>query len=88
MSLIRKRLINGGLENLFGVKGGIFGMAKKVHSVSLKGILDMNNVEVHEITKDGEFVYDLKKILHEFHDKQISLVIKEENELPTKDMEE
>ena len=63
-------------------------MAKKVHSVSLKGILDMNNVEVHEITKDGEFVYDLKKILHDFHDKQVNIVIKEENKLPTKDMEE
>jgi hypothetical protein len=62
--------------------------AKKVHAVSLKGILDMDLVEVTEITKDAEYVYDLKAILQEFNGKQVSIAIKEDSELPTKDMEE
>ena len=64
-------------------------MAKKVHSVSVKGLFDMNVMEITEVKKDqGDFVYDFKKILEEFDGKNISVTIKEEDKLPTKDMEE
>lgn len=56
-------------------------MAKKVHSVSLKGYLDTSTGTVTDITKDGEYVYDLQEILNEFHDKHVSISIKEEIEL-------
>ena len=59
--------------------------SKKVNQVSLKGELNMDLVEITEVTKEAEFVYDFKAILHEFDGKQVSITIKEENELPVKE---
>lgn len=59
--------------------------SKKINQVSLKGELNLDNVEITEITKEGEFVYDFKQILQEFDGKQISISLKEENELPVKE---
>lgn len=59
--------------------------SKKTNQVSLKGELNMDLVEVTEVTKEGEFVYDFKQILQEFDGKQVSITIKEENELPVKE---
>jgi len=60
-------------------------MAKKVHSVSLKGELDVDTMELTEVTKEGEFVYDFLKIIQEFDGKTIKFSIAEEAEIPTKD---
>lgn len=47
----------------------------------------MDVMEVTELTKDDELRYDFKEILSEFNGKQVSITIKEENELPVKDNE-
>jgi len=60
-------------------------MAKKVNQVNLKGKLNMDLVEITEITKEGEFVYDFKQILQDFDGKQVTITVKEENELPIKE---
>lgn len=62
-------------------------MAKKVHSISIKGNLDVGTMELTEITKDAENVYDFLKILQEFDGKTVKFSIAEEEELATKDME-
>jgi hypothetical protein len=62
-------------------------MAKKVHSVSIKGTLDIGTMELTEITKEAENVYDFLKILQDFDGKTIKFSIAKEEELPTKDME-
>lgn len=59
--------------------------SKKINQVTLKGELNMDLVEVTEITREGEFVYDLKEILQEFNGKNITLTLKEENELAVKE---
>lgn len=54
-------------------------MAKRVHSVSLKGILHDDNI-VEELGKNDEpsEYYSLAEILDEFRDKMVSITIKEE----------
>lgn len=61
--------------------------SKKVHAVNLKGLLDLDVMEVTEQTKEAEFTYDFLAILRDFDGKQVSISIKEEVELPTKDEE-
>jgi len=66
-------------------------MAKKVHQVGFKGILDVdiNTGEgtITEIVKEVENVYNFFETLMEFNGKHITISIKEENELPTVDGE-
>jgi hypothetical protein len=62
-------------------------MAKKIHSVALKGILDIDVMEIVEQTKEAEFTYDFLEVLRDFDGKQVSISIKEEQELPVKDEE-
>lgn len=59
--------------------------SKKVNQVNLKGELNLDTVEITEVTKEGEFVYDFRQILEAFDGKQVSVMIKEENELPVKE---
>ncbi|MGM7720508.1 YonK family protein [Metabacillus sp. Hm71] len=59
--------------------------SKKVNQVNLKGIFDMDVMEVTEQTKETELVYDFKEILSDFNGKTVSITIKEENELPIKE---
>jgi hypothetical protein len=59
--------------------------SKKVNTVNLKGVLDMNQMEITELAKDGEFTYDFLEILKGFDGKTISLSVKEEEELPVKE---
>lgn len=61
--------------------------SKKVNAVNLKGILDLDTMEMTEQTKEAEFVYDFLEILRDFDGKQVSISIKEEVELPVKDEE-
>ena len=61
--------------------------SKKVHAVNLKGIFDLDVMEVVEQTKEAEFTYDFLEVLREFDGKQVSISIKEEVELPVKDNE-
>lgn len=61
--------------------------SKKVNQVSLKGAFELDTMEVTEQTKEAEYTYDFLAILREFDGKQISITIKEENELPVKDQE-
>ena len=61
--------------------------SKKINSVNLKGQLDLDTMEVVEQTKEAEFTYDFLTILREFDGKQISISLKEENELPIKEEE-
>lgn len=61
--------------------------SKKVNSVNLKGALDLGTMEIVEQTKEAEYTYDFLAILREFDGKQVSIMIKEENELPLKEEE-
>jgi hypothetical protein len=61
--------------------------SKKVHTVNLKGILDLDTMEITEQAKEAEFTYDFLEILRDFDGKQVSISIKEENDLPVKDEE-
>lgn len=60
-------------------------MAKKVNSVNVKGVLELNFEEglgrITEITKDDEIPYNLFEILNEFNSKTVTISIKEEKEL-------
>lgn len=60
-------------------------MAKRVNSAQLKGVLDVSFEEgfgtITEIVKDEENVYNLFELLNEFNGKQISVTIKEENDI-------
>jgi hypothetical protein len=62
-------------------------MAKKVHAVTLKGNFDLSLMEITEVTKEAENTYDFLELLREFDGKQVSISIKEEEELPVKDEE-
>jgi YonK protein len=62
-------------------------LAKKVHSIQLKGLFDMGTMEIEESTKDDINTYDFKQILSEFDGKTVTISIKEEDELPVKDNE-
>lgn len=59
--------------------------SKKIHAVNLKGELDLDTMEIVETTKEGEFTYDFLAILRDFNGKQVSVSLKEENELPIKE---
>lgn len=59
--------------------------SKKVNQVSLKGFLDIDKMEVIEQTKEAEYTYDFLAIIREYDGKNVSITIKEENELPVKD---
>lgn len=61
--------------------------SKKIHAVNLKGQLDLDTMEITETTKEAEFTYDFLAILREFDGKQVSISLKEENELPIKEEE-
>ncbi|ANB49253.1 YonK family protein [Bacillus velezensis] len=61
--------------------------SKKVHQINVKGYFDMDVMEVTEQTKEAEYTYDFKEILSEFNGKNVSITVKEENELPVKDVE-
>ncbi|OJT57547.1 YonK family protein [Bacillus licheniformis] len=61
--------------------------SKKVHQINLKGFFDMDVMEITEQTKEAEYTYDFKEILSEFSGKNVSITIKEENELPVKEDE-
>ncbi|AVM24301.1 MULTISPECIES: YonK family protein [Bacillus] len=61
--------------------------SKKTNQVNLKGFFDMDVMEVIEVKSNEELPYDFKEILSEFNGKQISITIKEENDLPVKDKE-
>jgi hypothetical protein len=61
--------------------------SKKIHAVSIKGLLDLDTMEITEQAKESEFTYDFLQILRDFDGKQVTVSIKEENELPVKDEE-
>lgn len=61
--------------------------SKKVHQVNLKGLLDLGTMEVTEQAKEDELTYDFLEILRDFDGKQVSITLKEENELPIKEQE-
>lgn len=59
-------------------------MAKKVQTTQLKGLFDINTMEIEETTKDNVSVYSLLEVLQEYADKTISINIKEEVDLAPK----
>lgn len=60
-------------------------MAKRTNSAQLKGKLDIDwslgELVITESTKDGEFEYSLSKLLEEFNGKNVTLSIKEEDQI-------
>lgn len=62
-------------------------MAKKTTATNVKGILDIQEDTITEITKDAENVYSLSEILNEYDGKSVTISIKEEQELAVKEVE-
>ncbi|TCI26644.1 hypothetical protein EVJ32_04535 [Exiguobacterium sp. SH5S4] len=58
------------------------------HSVSLKGSLDVGTMRVTEITKAGEFEYDLMEVLKRFHDAEVVISITEKTTVEPVDSED
>lgn len=58
-------------------------MAKRVQSTKLKGFLDMNTMQITEIKKEEENVYDFLEILRNYDEKEVTISISEEEELKT-----
>lgn len=56
-------------------------MAKRVLSTQLKGSFNLDSMEITEVTKDSEKTYNFLEILHEYAGKNITVSIKEENEI-------
>lgn len=63
-------------------------MGKKTTSSNVKGVLDITNDLVTEITKDNEIEYSLSELLAEYDGKHVTITIKEEKELAVKSDEE
>lgn len=62
-------------------------MAKKTTATNVKGILDIQEDSVTEITKYAENVYSLSEILNEYDGKTVTISIKEDQELAVKEEE-
>jgi len=58
------------------------------HSVTVKGSLDVGAMRITEITKAGEFEYDLLEVLKRFHDAEVQIVITEKTAVEPVDSEE
>lgn len=56
-------------------------MAKVTNSIALKGIIDLENDTITEITKEAENEYSLSGILKRFDGRMSTLSIKEDTEL-------
>lgn len=58
-------------------------MGKSTKSVTynVKGVLDLENGTVTEISKEEEVVYDFTEILAQFDGKEIAMSIKETSEI-------
>jgi hypothetical protein len=57
------------------------GTSKKNTTVTINGLLDVDEDTITEITKNADLVYNFKEILRQFNGKDISLTIKESTEL-------
>lgn len=60
-------------------------MAKKVHSVAFKGLLEVDwsagVIKITETVKEETFEYSLNEILEEFNGKTVTLSLKEEDSI-------
>lgn len=59
--------------------------AKKVHSISITGDFSLDTMEIVEVTKDAEYTYDFLSILKDFDGKNITVTLKEQDEIPVKE---
>lgn len=50
-------------------------------SYSLKGILDLENMQITEVSEDEEVVHDLDDIVRQFDGKEVTFAIKETSKL-------
>lgn len=59
-------------------------MAKKTKSIAFKNAtINIDDMTITEFTKDDTKVYDLKKVLQDWHNIDgISLTIKQDNDVP------
>lgn len=60
-------------------------MAKRIDSVTVKGFLSLEEDIITEVTKDEELVYSFSEILKGYDGKNITISIKEEQQLAVKD---
>lgn len=60
-------------------------MAKRIDSVTVKGFLSLEEDTITEVTKDEELVYSFSDILKGYDGKNITISIKEEQQLAVKE---
>lgn len=60
-------------------------MAKRIDSVTVKGFLSLEEDTITEVTKDEELVYSFSEILKGYDGKNITISIKEEQQLAVKE---
>lgn len=59
------------------------GTSKRNTSVSLNGLLDLDDGTITETTKDADLVYRFDEILRQFNGRNVTISIKESSELET-----
>lgn len=60
-------------------------MAKRIDSVTVKGFLSLEEDTITEVTKDEELVYSFSEIIKGYDGKNITISIKEEQQLAVKE---
>lgn len=55
--------------------------SKRNHSVVLSGLLDVDDGTITEYVNDADIVYNLEEIIRAFNGKEVSITVRETNEL-------
>jgi hypothetical protein len=55
--------------------------SKRNHSVVLTGLLDIDDRTITEYVNDADIVYNIDEIIRAFNGKEVSITVRETNEL-------
>lgn len=55
--------------------------SKRNHSVVLTGLLDIEEGTITEVMEDADIVYNINEIINAFNGKEVSITVRETNEL-------
>lgn len=55
--------------------------SKRNHSVTLTGMLDIDDGTITEYVNDADIIYNINEIIRAFNGKEVSITVRETNEL-------